>query len=1076
MRSLHLLLASAAAIAGTSAQAADELKFGKAPSWVVAQPIPASPAGSANAPVAVLLADQQVQLQPGKIATYTELAMRIQKPEGLSAGNVSIPWDPATDTVTVNKLEIHRGAQVIDVLAGGQKFTTMRRESGLEAAMIDGNLTANIQPEGLQEGDVLDLAMTVERVDPIMNGHVESNFAAGTGIEVRRSHLKVEWPASLKLNVQGKGLAIQPVTRGTTKVVEVTTENLEPIIPPKGAPARFSITRFGEATDFASWADVAKLMDPLFRKAEIIPSTGPLHDEVEKIRAASNDPTKRAEAALQLVQDRVRYVALLMGQGSYVPASAEETWSRRFGDCKAKTALLLGILHSLNIEAEPLLVQSKIGDAIAERLPLLSYFDHVLVRAHIDGKPYYLDGTRTGDTHLPDIEVPYFGWGLPVVNDAKLVALVPPARTTPDHERRVDVDATAGIYAAALITITEIFRGDSAVQLNAIYAALSTAQRDEVYRKNANEYFDGFQLTSSSTQFDKAKREFGITIKGNAKLNWRDSWFYVPTSSIAFTPDYARPPGPGHDAPIDVGYPSFAKDTAALKLPAGFAARQKLDAPVHETLAGVEYSRAETVNGDTLTVVSSERSVIPEVPYKDALAAAARLKALDSEDIYLRASAYELSSADTQALSGATPASASELIQRGVVYMDNGRLDDAIADFTKAESLEPTNALALANRSLAYIWKGDFSTAAQDIAAVEHADTAGAGALVLRAKGLIAERQARFDEAVAAYSQALALEPGNNFTLGHRSVAEHALGMDDAALADAALALKNTPAWKELRVLRAYTLLSQSKPDAAAAEAEQMIKDDPKSEYALISAGTILMKAGMSKRAIETFDRALTIKAQPSIYLGRALARPITDRDGRMKDFELALKLKPGDVDTLAEAAKGYACLGEFKRALALYDQLVVPTPGFSEYAIYRATILYKLGRTPEAEKLAANERKKARTATDFNNACWAKATAGVMLQSALEDCREALRLEPSKATYLDSLGMVLLKLGKLDEALSAFDQAIARGNGASSIMGRALVHARKGEQQLAKADAATALRLYPLIGETFAEEYGLRL
>jgi transglutaminase-like putative cysteine protease len=49
----------------------------------------------------------------------------------------------------------------------------------------------------------------------------------------------------------------------------------------------------------------------------------------------------RAEAALALVQDRVRYVALAMGAGGYVPADAAETWSRRYGDCKGKTALLL---------------------------------------------------------------------------------------------------------------------------------------------------------------------------------------------------------------------------------------------------------------------------------------------------------------------------------------------------------------------------------------------------------------------------------------------------------------------------------------------------------------------------------------------------------------------------------------------------------------------------------------------------------------------------------------------------------------------------------------------------------------
>src|SRR5258708_18209115 len=172
MRSIRLLLAGTAVVLTNPANAANELKFGKAPAWVVSQAIPADASGSSDAPVALLLTDQQSRLEPGKLVTYSELAMKIQKPEGLAAGNISIPWDPATDTVTVNKLEIHRGSQVIDVLAAGQKFITLRRESGLEAAMLDGRLTPNIQPEGLQEGDVIDLATTIYHAAPLLGNHV----------------------------------------------------------------------------------------------------------------------------------------------------------------------------------------------------------------------------------------------------------------------------------------------------------------------------------------------------------------------------------------------------------------------------------------------------------------------------------------------------------------------------------------------------------------------------------------------------------------------------------------------------------------------------------------------------------------------------------------------------------------------------------------------------------------------------------------------------------------------------------------------------------------------------------------
>ncbi|MBW0008249.1 MAG: DUF3857 domain-containing protein, partial [Sphingomonas sp.] len=235
----------------------------------------------------MLLNDQQAQLEPGKTVTYTELALKIQKPEGLSAGNISIPWNPATDTVTVNKLQIRRGDQVIDVLAGGQKFTTMRREAGLEAATLDGYLTANIQPEGLQEGDIVDLATTAEHSDPVMGPHVETTFGRWIGVPIRRAHVRLEWPATMRLNIHAKGFAAQPIDRGDRKLLEIMAQDVEPIIPPASAPARFSVTRFGEATDFKSWSDVARLVMPLYTKAAVIARSGTLHDEVEKIRAAT---------------------------------------------------------------------------------------------------------------------------------------------------------------------------------------------------------------------------------------------------------------------------------------------------------------------------------------------------------------------------------------------------------------------------------------------------------------------------------------------------------------------------------------------------------------------------------------------------------------------------------------------------------------------------------------------------------------------------------------------------------------------------------------------------------------------
>ena len=118
------------------------------------------------APVALLLEDAQIFFEDGKTKTFSERAFRIQTAEGLAAGNISIQWQPATETVTVHKVHIRRGDKVIDVLANGQTFAVLRRETNLDAAMLDGTLTANIQPEGLQQGDIIDVATTIEHSDP----------------------------------------------------------------------------------------------------------------------------------------------------------------------------------------------------------------------------------------------------------------------------------------------------------------------------------------------------------------------------------------------------------------------------------------------------------------------------------------------------------------------------------------------------------------------------------------------------------------------------------------------------------------------------------------------------------------------------------------------------------------------------------------------------------------------------------------------------------------------------------------------------------------------------------------------
>lgn len=1279
MRHFKIVLLAGSALWAHPAIAADALQFGPAPAWVAPKQIPDTKA--TEAPVALLLHDQQTSLAGGKITTFTESAFRIQTPQGLSAGNLSIVWQPATETVTVHKLQIHRGDKVIDVLANGQTFTILRRETNLEAATLDGTLTANIQPEGLQQGDIVDFATTIEHADPVLKGHVEATFAGWNGMPFALAHAAVTWPSRTKVSIRESGPLPPPVkfSRGGNSGIEITARNVEPVIPPTGAPKRYSIGRLAEATDFASWAEVADLVAPLFRQAAVLPQSGPLHDEVERIRASTTDPKKRAEQALALVENRVRYVALLMGQGGYVPAPAETTWSRRFGDCKAKTALLLAILHALAIDAEPVLVQSKLGDAIADRLPSMGLFDHVLVRARIAGKTYWLDGTRSGDTALDDIETPDFGWGLPIAANAALVHIVPGPLDRPDSNRSIAIDASAGMLAPATIDISTIYRGDVAVVLNTLYAQATEQQRDQAMRKEANSLFDNFAMSTSSIRFDKDKRELTVEQKGSARLHWDDGWYYVPTASLGYNPDLQRAAGPLHDAPFATDYPNYEHRLVTIRFPKGFGAgqEQKQPAPVSETLLGVEYRRTTKLADDVLTVESSERSVAPEVPYKEAVAEESRLRKLNDDDVYVQMpSTYRPTEADLAALNHDKPVSADEYFVRGGALLTHGKIDEAISDLTAGLALDGKSAWARTARARGYIAKRQFADAEQDLHSAEALDPNNAD--IMTAWGDLAVAQGKASEALAWYDKAdqrapnndqlrlkrvgalamlgkndaalsevnrvLASNPSNvmallargevyevkqdwvaadrdlnaaqriepkntNILLARASLAanrhdykaaldlaskvleadpnnesatslrthlltrendqgdamqalnaavtqaphdkatllnrarayleaknyeaadkdvtaaltvapddlaglwlrasiaqergDFASAVDgftavlqaypsngpvlaaraeayrqerkyDLALGDTQAALKAGYTAPSLRLLRINILLPQGDVAAIATEVEQLVKENPTSDYALVAAGKAYQAIGMTDKAMASFDRALALKPLSYIYINRAQARPYDDSAGRLADLDAALKLEPDSEDALSIKAWQLSRLGKHAEAIALYDQAIRLALDPSRFKRDRAIALARAGRLDEAKKELASERAKAKSAVDLNSLCWSEVTNDVLLESALDDCRQALRKDPNNAAAGESLAMVLLKLGKLPEALAAYNKALDRNpKSGDEYMGRAFVYARMHDPVHARADADRARKLRPDIDSQFAS-YGL--
>jgi tetratricopeptide (TPR) repeat protein len=505
----------------------------------------------------------------------------------------------------------------------------------------------------------------------------------------------------------------------------------------------------------------------------------------------------------------------------------------------------------------------------------------------------------------------------------------------------------------------------------------------------------------------------------------------------------------------------------------------------------------------------SEKATEDEISYKDALAAAPRLRSLYDDDVYLKIpSEYSATKADVAAKSAEVPTDADGYVQKGQILGSSGRFDEAIAAFSKALAITPDNSAALIGRAMALMAKGDSKGAEQDAATVEKLHPGEASAAALR--GYVQLQQGEFTEAEASLTEALrarpddtymrllrgqtrvqlnkgddalsdfnailAREPSNMSALAGRAAAYHAVGQNDRALADSDQVLKMGKADPRLRLLRANIFRDEGKHDLVVKEAELLMQENPDSDFALVAAGKIFSAEGFRDKAMRALTGALSVNRYAYIYINRAEVRAPSDYAGKMADLDEALKLEPKSPDALAAKARLLSKQRQYSQALDLYDQAIAAAPdGGDTLKVERAIALYKSGRTADAKKALDEARAKATTALALNNLCWMEATADILLDSAVQSCRDALKLRPDSAGYTDSLGMVLLRLGKLDEAIQAYGRAIDKAHLASSYMGRAIAYARLGDTARAQADKAEALKLNADIEAQFGG-YGLEI
>ncbi len=1094
---LHHRMVQAAAVGilalvAGQAYAADKLNYGPPEAWVK----PAAPGVSApaqvNAPTQVLLYDNQAHFAADGDSYYSEYAIHVQSPAGLQGLQPVAVWNPDTETVTVHKAQILRGDQVIDLLKTNT-FTVLRRETNLERSMLDGALTAVLTPEGLQVGDTLVYALTVHRQDPVLKGHSEAVLGVTGAAPIAHTEVRVLWDAAKPIRTyESDDLPAARVTK-TASGGEFLLDlhNAVRPEPPVDAPARFNALGEAEMTQFTGWDEVSALMTPLYDKASTLSPDSPLKAEVAKIRAASNDPKVQAAAALHLVENQVRYLFLGMNLGGYIPADADVTWTRRFGDCKGKTALLLAVLHELGIKAEPALISTAQGDGLDAHLPMLEWFDHVMVRAEIGGKVYWLDGTRMDDRDLDSLDVPDFGFALPVrAAGGALEALKPVPLKDPSQDILMTLDASAGLDVPAKAHVEMVFHGDAGIGAHQYVDGLSGPALDKALRDYWSKSYDWIVVQKVSAGFDKATGVERLTMDGaaNMKWTWDDAtrtWRYeTDNSRIGWGVDNRRQPGPHTGAPYKILFPLYYHSHEDILLPKGGKGFAVDGDAVDKTMGGAEFKRALTINGGILHIDASKRALVPEISAAQNDADGPALRAMFEKGVFLVApEGYKAGAGEGAKLAGDTTRSADDLVNEAGELRQQQKGDQALSRYNQALQLEPTNARALFGRAQLFFIRKAYPAALADAGQALKSDPQMWQAYDLLARIYVGQNKPA--DAIDAYTKALAIYPNDTYALVGRATLYAERGDKDKARADIDATLlidpANVPAIRILVVLA----LQDGKPDAAKALVQKAIDDNPDNAdlYEMLAmmdddcAGRTADDCKTSRaEAVVQYDKVIALAPTAHRYILRAQARPVADLQARIDDLTQAVSASPDSTEPYIARAGQYLYAKDYDKALADANQAISLDPAAARTYYLRAQIYFAQGKIEtglsDIDKLIADHPDNGGY---HNESCWERATHNIQLDKALADCAAAVKAAPRGPNFIDSHGFIELRLGHYDEAIADYTAALALApTQADSLYGRGIARLRKGLTRDGQADLDAARKLSPKIDDVWAG-YGLK-
>ena len=558
------------------------------------------PAGYRGHEDVLLLEDGTVRLETDGRSSYTlRKVVQILTPEGVKDwGELSFWHTPGRQRVHINWIRVigPDGSVVRDGPAH-QEDVKPPAEPG--APVFSDRQAIQVTLGGLAPGTLVDYSYTLETLRPWIPGDVLFSWYVNGDEPVRRSRFTLDAPADLHPRVQVRniaGAAVDTVIAGR-RVRRWGFVDVPGIVWQQYAGSPNDVEASIRVSGEVSWRSVGAWYDSLSRdRYQLTPEILAAHSGEMRGAKTLEDSLR---ATYRWVAQDFRYVSLSLGDGGYQPRTPRDVFETRFGDCKDKTTLLVGLARRMGLVAYPVLVNSDGG--VDSLLASLKQFDHMIAAVEVAGRTQYLDATSS---LTPYGEVPpslQGEVGLALRGGGANVVVVPAAPA--EHNRHDnDIVGAFGRDGRFVGRVTVSAAGTEQYDLRDEFAGI-----DDQDAKSRNETVRQYAVSVFSTAVvDSARYADGRDLTAPASVTvWLTApgavgrvggkyYFNLPLSRFGSRETLTRLDGEGtRRFPIDVARvnsPSVWRSALEVELPEGWKAELPADVSIQGPFG---YYRAE---------------------------------------------------------------------------------------------------------------------------------------------------------------------------------------------------------------------------------------------------------------------------------------------------------------------------------------------------------------------------------------------------------------------------------------------------------------------------------------------------